>query len=243
MHIAVNDPLAVYVSGKDRLAERPGHFAVPAGGAANMRRDFFRSAWSQFFDGLNEIAKGFEFGTLDVQIENGIAVTHHAAGANVIAGSIKFGRLKGENFRVLLVGKFPVGGDRDVICGDFIRCGPTGLTGNRKMIEGAFPCFDRVRGHHRVPMQAINWKTAMINGRKKLSDADTFHASLRAEIEVGEGHGDAALHGAAKREGREIADVDAVFVELVSTGTAQSALAENIVIQDNFSPGICSGTF
>src|SRR5260221_11873638 len=178
MHIAVNDPLAVYVSGKDRLAERPGHFAVPAGGAANMRRDFFRSAWSHFFDGLNEIAKGFEFGTLDVQIENGIAVTHHAAGANVIAGSIKFGRLKGENFRVLLVGKFPVGGDRDVICGDFIRCGRTGLNGNRKMIEGAFPCFDLVHRHRQVPMQAINWKAASFIGRYKVHYTSTLLTSF-----------------------------------------------------------------
>jgi len=70
MHFAVNDSLAVYVSGKDRLPERPGHFAVPVCGATNARREFFRSAGNYFLDGLNEIIENFELAALDVQIEN-----------------------------------------------------------------------------------------------------------------------------------------------------------------------------
>src|ERR1700751_1631310 len=89
-------------------------------------------------------------------------------------------------------------------------------------------------------MQAIDWKTAMINGGKKLSDANAVDASLRAEIQGGEGHGDTAFHRTAKRESREIAHIDTVFVELVGACAAQAALAENLIIQSDFRSGICS---
>src|SRR4029077_9839383 len=121
--------------------------------------------------------------------------------------------------------------------------GPTGLTGNRKMVEGAFPGFYRVRGHHRIPVQAIDWKTAMIDGGKKLRDTNALHAGLRAEIQTRKGHRDAPFHAAAKCEGSEIADVHSVFVKPISTCAAQAALAENIVVQNDLRTRICPGPF
>src|SRR5258705_3823506 len=66
---------------------------------------------------------------------------------------------------------------------------------------------------------------------------------LRAEIQTRQGHRHATFHAAAKCEGREIADVDTVFVESIGSGAAQTALMKNVVTQNDLGTRICASPF
>src|ERR1700756_3486787 len=88
---------------------------------------------------------------------------------------------------------------------------PVGGGGNLEMVESSLPGFDSVAGEDGIPIEAVDGEAAMIDGGKQLSDANAVDVSLRAEIDAGKFHGDAALDGAAKGERREVGDVEAVF--------------------------------
>ena len=60
----------------------------------NARRNFFGTARGDFFDGFDQIVKGFQFVTLKMQLQNGIGVTERSVGLNVIAGCVELRRIE-----------------------------------------------------------------------------------------------------------------------------------------------------
>src|SRR5882724_5695227 len=111
------------------------------------------------------------------------------------------------------------------------------------MLEGAFPSLHGIACEDGIPMQPVKRKTAMIDRREQLSDADAVDVSLGAEFQAKQFHGDPAFDAAGKNKRGKIGNVEAVFVETIAAGATQSALMENIVGQQNVGAGIVSGAF
>src|SRR5882762_681712 len=111
------------------------------------------------------------------------------------------------------------------------------------MLEGALPSFHGIAREDGIPMQPVKRKTAMIDRREQLSDADAVDVSLGAEFQAWQFHGDPAFDAAGKNKRGKIRNVEAILVEAIAAGAAQSALMENIVGQQNIGAGIVSGAF
>src|SRR5258708_35352613 len=111
------------------------------------------------------------------------------------------------------------------------------------MFESALPSFHGIAGEDGIPMQPVERKTAMVDRREQLSDANAVDVCLSAEFQTGQFHGDPAFDAARKNKRSEVRNVEAILVEAIATGAAQAALMENIVAQQNVGAGIVSGAF
>src|SRR6267142_2583152 len=111
------------------------------------------------------------------------------------------------------------------------------------MFESALPSFHGIASEDGIPVQAVKRKTTMIDRGEQLSDANAVDMSLRAEFQARQFHGDPAFDAAGKNKRGKIGNVEAVFVETIAAGAAQSALMENIVGQQNVGAGIVSDAF
>src|SRR6266851_100895 len=83
----------------------------------------------------------------------------------------------------------------------------------------------------------------MVDRGEQLSDANAVDVSLSAKFQAGEFHGDPAFDAAGKNKRGKIRNVEAILVEAIAAGAAQSALMENVVTQQNVGAGIVSGAF
>src|SRR6267378_6570998 len=111
------------------------------------------------------------------------------------------------------------------------------------MFESAPPSFHGIAREDGIPMQPVKWKAAMVDRREQLSDADAVDVGLSAEFQTGQFHGDPAFDTAGKNKRGEVRNVEAILVEAIAAGAAQSASMENVVGQQNVGAGIVSGAF
>src|SRR5229473_705054 len=101
------------------------------------------------------------------------------------------------------------------------------------MFESALPSFHGIAREDGIPMQPVKRKTTMVDRGEQLSDANAVDVGLSAKFQTGEFHGNPAFDAAGKNKRGKIRNVEAILVEAIAAGAAQSALMENVVTQQN----------
>src|SRR5208283_3464790 len=88
--------------------------------------------------------------------------------------------------------------------GKLLRLVPMHPRGDIEVAKIVVPGFHGVRRNQRIPMQFVDGKTCMIDGRRNKGKADILQPRLRAELQPIEAHIDAAFHASSQRIGHEV---------------------------------------
>src|SRR5467141_609223 len=120
---------------------------------------------------------------------------------------------------------------------------PNGLYGNLKMLERAAPGLDGVRRDQRIPVQFVDRRAAVLDGRQNSGQLGVLDMRVRAELQAVEAHGDSPGYAAAKRSGEKIRHFQAGVVDPVASAAGESRSMEVVVRQSDVLPGITAASF
>src|SRR5882762_10230975 len=120
---------------------------------------------------------------------------------------------------------------------------PNSLYGNLKMLERAAPGLDGVRRDQRIPVQFVDRKAAVLDGRQNSGQPGVLDMCIRAELQPVEAHGDPPGYAAAKRPGEKVRHFQASVVDPVASAAGESRGMKIVVRQSDVLPGITAASF
>src|SRR3984893_18455149 len=160
-----------------------------------------------------------------------MARRQHAIDVPSRGRSFEFAGFDGEEIWIVTVTKLPGCSHRLVVGHGLFRRVPRGLHGYFKVAERAAPGFDRARRHQGIPVQFVDRKATMLDGRQTSCQSHVLDMSVCTELQASEKQGDSPGQTSAKRSGEKVRYFQAPVVDPVASAAREAAGMEGVVGQ------------